>query len=207
MLAEAQVAKYLDLYFYPTITESHFRCNDVGDQLRGRDCEIVCDNKKFIVDEKTSFYYINKDIPTFSLELGFKTSRGEYVDGWFVDQSLDTTHYLLIWPFSYDEKKKGWEISCSDISKLRCMLIEKISILNYLQSKSFSVDDLKNKRDEIRLDDIDGPIEKSGLSDFYFFYTKRLSEQSINLIVRRPLLEELSTGHWMVNSESVIMIK
>ena len=203
---EKFISQYLDICFYPRISKNFNRVQDKGDQLMGRDVELEFNNKKIIIDEKASIYYINKDIPTFAMEISFKNRIGSISDGWFINTNLDTTHYLLIWPFSNDTQKEGWEINLSDIRQLRCILIEKNKILSYLESKGHNINFLKRKADEIREADIGGPLLRTQLP-YYFYYTKKLYEQPINLILRRPLIEELSDGHWMVNSESATVLK
>ena len=100
------IGEFLDKYFYPKMIEKYpdliediQRNDDINKQYQGIDIMIKVNEEKTInVDEKAATQYINKNIPTFSLEIASYNKEGVLKDGWlFGDQYCETDTYLLCW--------------------------------------------------------------------------------------------------------------
>ena len=105
MKAEKQLAEFMDRCFYSKLYDlkgnkvEFKRMTDQQSQLEGIDVEIIADGRKFRIDEKASLYYSNVMIPTFAFEIdSIQKGHEEPVEGWFLNDSLSTDYYMLIWP-------------------------------------------------------------------------------------------------------------
>ncbi|XXL53408.1 hypothetical protein ACSC1U_11975 [Mammaliicoccus lentus] len=80
------IGEFLDKYFYPKMIEKYpdliediQRNDDINKQYQGIDIMIKVNEEKTInVDEKAATQYINKNIPTFSLEIA-SYNKEEYL--------------------------------------------------------------------------------------------------------------------------------
>ena len=90
---------------YPDLIEDIQRNDDINKQYQGIDIMIKVNEEKTInVDEKAATQYINKNIPTFSLEIASYNKEGVLKDGWlFGDQYCETDTYLLCWAWTEDQ--------------------------------------------------------------------------------------------------------
>jgi hypothetical protein len=164
--------------------------------LKGKDVTFsIGELKKIIVDEKAQSHYINKNLPTFAFELDFLRGSGELTPGWLMDKDKQTEYYMLIWPFA----KESWNICKEDITKLRCILISRQRIIEYLGSEGFTEAKLNETSERIRRDGLEGAIDKGAHPSFYFFSTKRLVEKPVNIIIRIEKLKELAVNMFEVN--------
>lgn len=193
MNVEREIAKFLDekLYSNSSLFSKFNRTNDIENQLRGSDIIISVPKLGIlnaIVDEKAATHYINKDLPTFAFELSFKLNNGQIVEGWLTNTCKKTQYYLLMWITA----KKEWDIKKEDIIQIEYILIERNKILMYLNSKGYGVIELKNKAKMILNNDIEGVIDKSNDQPFYFYFTNRLTEKPINIVIKKSKLIELS---------------
>ncbi|MDC0985532.1 hypothetical protein OAR47_03625 [Gammaproteobacteria bacterium] len=206
MQVEQEIAHFLDEYLYPknNILKKYNRVNDRESQLQGIDCTIRYKNKNIIIDEKAASHYINSNLPTFAFELG-SYQRSGYVDGWLIDETKKTTHYLLIWIKTFTPcDKKAW-INKNDIKTLECLLINKNDILSYLDNQGYTRDKLINKRNNIIKEKTFGPVDKNNQSEFYFFNTRDLEEAPVNIIIKKNKLKQMSIIHWLVSRESIVV--
>jgi hypothetical protein len=62
----------------------------------------------------------------------------------------------------------------------------------------WSEERIEAKADEIRKKDENGKIMIDGINSFYFYYTKNLAELPINIVIRKSVLEILSTWSWTI---------
>lgn len=177
-----------------------------------------------VIDEKSASHHVNNDkLSTFAFELDSfqKDSNGKYTlkrRGWFLNNNTKTDYYLLMWPkaknvawlkfpsgiFPYFEK--------NDISCIEYCLISRKSLLDYLEVNGFSTKILELRANWIRKDfddDLDNHKEDRGFrkcyhgykdssptdSIFNFFYSFRLNEKPVNLLISKQTLFQLSVTH------------
>lgn len=185
---EKEISLFLDEKFYPEIGAEIVRHSDVETQMQGIDVSLSYKRlHDASVDEKALSHYINKNIPTFAFELSF-LNRGRTIEGWFLDENKKTEYYLLIWIWA----KKDWDIKKDDITNLELYLIPRQGICEYLMQQGYDSARLREKAQQIRVNNIDGAIDKSYDKDYYFFFSKKLVEEPVNVIIRKPVLARLA---------------
>lgn len=197
---EHELGKFLNDHFYNQIATKVIRHADKTDQLSGKD--VTCIFKglgEIIIDEKAATHYINKDIKTFAFELSFKRTNGEEVEGWLLDPEKMTQYYLLMWLKANNE----WHITSQDITEVKALLINRKDILNYLKEESYGADKLRRANDKIRANNLSGPIGKTTNSNFYFFRTIKLTENPVNIIIKRKKLAELAIGRYVITPDDL----
>ena len=193
MHVERVIAQYLDEHLYNDGRFSrHDRTDDLAEQLSGSDIIITVPSlgiQNVIVDEKAITHYLTNPLPTFALELSFRSQNGSIVEGWLTDAQKVTEYYLLMWPLA----SKPWDIEIQDIRKIDYMLVKRSDILQWLASQGYTVDVLREKADYIRKTYTEnGAIEKEDGKDFYFFLTTKLVERPINIVIRKKIYERLA---------------
>ena len=57
--------------------------------------------------------------------------------------------------------------------------------------------------DKIRLNNLDGALGKSEKSPVYFYSSMDLSEQPINIIIKRKVLEKLALKNFKISVEKI----
>ena len=192
--SETAVSQFLDKYFYPKFVRNFHRNQDRSAQLKGIDVTFDYKGKHHIVDEKTAAHYVNKNLPTFAFELDFIARNGDLHEGWFFDSSKKTEYYLLSWIWATKERY----FSCEDITKLDISLVNRAKIHDMLSSFGFTKQSAVNVSKNLRFNSNFGLSYKSS-KPFWFYYTERLAEKPINIIIRRKVLQELSDLNYSVS--------
>jgi len=197
---EKEISKFLDYYFYPKTVKDFIRYHDKTNQLLGKDVSFSIENyNQIIVDEKAATHYINKDIPTFAFELSFLLSSHQEVTGWFLDTNKQTEYYLLMWI----KAKSNWNIKKEDIQEISATLVSRKKIMDYLETISYDGEKLIRANNKIRSNNLDGALGKSNNSSIYFFSTKKLSEEPINIIIKRKILENLALRNYKITISNI----
>lgn len=193
--AEFEVSKFLDKYFYPKFFQNNERVNDKSNQLNGIDIILdIPEIGRVNVDEKAAVHYVNKGIPTFAFEVNFRLSSGELVEGWFFSKTKLTQYYLLIWVWA--DKEKGFV--CEDISKLEVILINRLKIQNELLKHGLSEINIQEVSKSLRKTNISGVHHKDFSKPFYYYLTSHLSENPLNIVLKKDFLIKNSLHHSFV---------
>ena len=193
--AENEVSKFLDKYFYPKFYNNNERVFDKSNQLNGIDIIVdIPEIGRVNVDEKAAVHYVNKGIPTFAFEVDFRLSSGELVDGWFYSKTKLTQYYLLIWVWA--DKDKGFV--CDDISKLEVVLINRFKIHSELMKYGLSEISIQEVSKSIRESNISGVSQKDFTKPFYYYLTTHLSENPLNIILKKDFLIKNCIHHSFV---------
>lgn len=188
--SEIAVAKFLDTHFYPKYTFNNERVSDFETQMKGVDVVFdIGDLKAIRVDEKAAVHYVNKDLRTFAFEINFFRTSNILTEGWFYDKSKVTEYYLLCWIWAKKEKY----FNADDITKLDIILISRTKIISMLSEFGVNYETAKTTAENLRKNGISGPHEKVSNKPFYYFYTDKLSEKPINIVIQKFKLIELST--------------
>lgn len=193
MSVEREIAMFLDMYLYSDerFTQKE-RTDSIEAQMDGSDIIISIPSlnlQSIVVDEKAQTQYVNRPLPTFSLELSFLSSSNQLVEGWLIDMNKRTEYYLFQWIHRAD---KDWNIKTHDIRKLEYALVSRKKILDYLESYGYSIDRLKVLDSEIRSTGSFGAHYKTPDKKFYFFFSTQLAEKPINVILRKEVIINLS---------------
>lgn len=237
--AEKEMGKFLDEYFYKSLTfgpdSLPVKCRRVfnqNQQQSGIDIILSFNNRNIRVDEKAAFYYSNCCLDTFAFELNSFSTTGENIKkGWFIDQSLQTDYYMLIWPnlrFERDgDSAKRIDIinvRKKDILSTEALFISKHKINLFLQSFGYTLSDLCNISDFLRLietnkedwkdnqfsiDDSRFPeqLRKKPNNDIKFVKSPGLKECSCNLLIKKDKLIQISDVYYVINRYGHAVIK
>jgi len=222
MKAEKQLADFMDRCFYSKLYDlqgnkvKFERKIDRQSQLDGIDVEIIAGEHKFLIDEKASLYYSNAMIPTFAFEID-SIQRGhlEPVKGWFLNDSLATEYYMLIWPNIKCEKiDKQWirkdigKLSSYDFTIVEAMLVEKrklrIEVEKHGLNKEYLLAYAKNMRNGLKnseenvAKDIDDKIK--------IMYSGRLAEKPINAVVKKELIKRAAKATFLISEDGYAKI-
>lgn len=201
MKVEREIASFLDEYLYSQpIFTNHIRTDNVQQQLQGSDIilsipSLGIDNA--IVDEKaiSTYYYLPKSIPTFALELSFKSNRGEIIEGWFTDTSKLTEYYLMVWIHA-----TKYDFSKDDITWLEYALVRRSDIYKWLETQGLTKNKLREKDSLIRSTTTQkGNIDKLDNKDYWFSYSPQLGECPINLVIRKKVYLQFALLHGEFN--------
>lgn len=224
MGAEQALAKFMDNAFYAKLRDKqgnpvkYERIKDYITQLQGIDIKLEVQGSKFLIDEKAAFYYSNQMIPTFAFEVdSIQKNSSQPLEGWLFNETLKTEYYMLIWPNVKCVKQEGTEIwKRKDIDSLQegdftiveAMLIKKAKILEHLAKYNWSRDRIfeyaKKLRSNPTMQDIRQTV--SDTNDFYFYFTKKLAEEPINIIMRKEVLRRLATANYFISAEKYVEI-
>lgn len=193
MHVEREIARFLDMHLYADVKfTKHLRTDDIESQMAG--CDIIISVPSIglvdaIVDEKAQSQYINRPLPTFALELSFKTASGEIVEGWLTDESKKTEYYMCVW---IGKAEKSWNPTAEQIHKLEYALVSRKKILNYLTQNGYNRATLIKKDEEIRKQSINGVHDKNNQLPFWFFYSEQLAEKPINIVIKKSIYLDLA---------------
>lgn len=202
---EAKVNQFMRLYYYSKLLNNDGTsvkidyCQDIKRQKQGADLIISKNGETLIVDEKAQIDYIYESRPTFVLEL-MNTSSGK--EGWFVNEKLDTTHYMFIWPHAdkkYDDKQLR---APEDIEFVDYALVDKRTLKDIIKTKYglFTTILLEYVR-RITNKQLDNSYEQEGRiyckekpfdNNVYLVYTKTKPEKPVNLVVKKTYLESIA---------------
>lgn len=203
MNAEQHLAKYLDEYFYNRLSQeskykSIIRISDKELQLKGVDVIVETQNNKYYIDEKAQLYYINQGLPTFAFEVDFINRNNELSPGWLYNNDLLTDYFFLIWP--YATKNDLSKITVDDFTFLDCLMVRKKNIQGYLASCGWDKPSVLSKAKEIRHSNRRNKIEV-GQKGFYFYFSeyKNYSEQPINIVIRKRILQKLAARNYKIS--------
>ena len=201
MRVERVIASFLDEYLYSQpIFTNHTRTDDVALQMLGSDIKLTIPSlgiSNVIVDEKaiSTYYFLPKSIPTFALELSFKSSRGEIIEGWFTDTSKITEYYLLVWVSA-----TKYDFTKDDITWLEYALVKRSDIFKWLETQGLTKEKLREKDKYIRLTATQqGKIDADDKKDYYFYYSPQLGECPINLVIRKKVYLKFALLHGEFN--------
>lgn len=143
------------------------------------------DGTKIRIDEKAQIRFINNPSPSFTLEL-YDSSRDKV--GWFVNDSLETTHYMFIWVLNSNrtyEYLTNWR----DINTLRVCVCNRETLKNSLQQMGYSTETLLNLAKDMNNSSVDRVNLDSGI---VLIQSKKYAEAPINIKVPFEVLKNCS---------------
>lgn len=182
------ISTLLDNVFYTKHTENFERVNDKKRQVSGIDVIFTYDGFEYVCDEKAAIHYINKVLPTFSLELSFIDRKDNLHDGWLIDEGKVNNSFLFVW---IDKAKKDNVDSPSDVEKMEFALVRRDKIVGYLESLGWTKERLLQKTVNLRNNPREprGDLERNGCR---FNVSPQLVENPVNVLIKRDKLIELS---------------
>lgn len=191
---ERVLMEFLDSNFYGKYVEDFERCSDKVEQVNGIDVKFSLGNVKNIkVDEKAQTSYVNKNLPTYAFELSFLNRKGDIHTGWFIDDTKETEYYFLMWITAKEEDFKLEDIIC-----VEGLLVKRYWLHKYLEDNGLSIQEMKNKDEELRKGKLGGRCVINDNKDFYMYYSDTLNEKPVNVVIRKEVLEELAYRKVMI---------
>jgi ABC-type lipoprotein export system ATPase subunit len=211
-IVEREIAKFLDekLYSNKTLFKEFARTDDKEEQISGSDVVLSTSDGvlyRKVVDEKVAARYANMGLNTFSLELSFIGKNGNRRSGWFIDNTKKTEYYLLGWIVRADIPKKddGSDrydtntINQRNIKELDWALVSRQKIMDFLESKGWTLDKLALQDRKIREN---GKVKtKEFIDDVSFRYSDAYVEKPINILLKKDTFMKLSHMHGTIVCE------
>lgn len=210
-IVEREIAKFLDekLYSNRTLFKEFARTDDKEEQISGSDVILSTSDGvlyRKVVDEKVAARYANMGLNTFSLELSFIGKNGNRRSGWFIDNTKKTEYYLLGWIVRADiPKDEGSDrydtnaINQWNIKELDWALVSRKRIMDFLESKGWTLDKLALQDKKIREN---GKVKtKEFIDDVSFRYSDAYVEKPINILLKKDTFMKLSHMHGTIVCE------
>ena len=194
---EAIINSYVvNAYFTPNYKSVEY-VDDANRQCKGID--VIVDDMKIDLKAQSSARYINNPTDTFILEVSFlDRNKNEYC-GWFLDDSLKTTHYGFVWIRDADVDENIRINKESDIHNIELMLVDKKALHDYILSKVTKEKLLSLAQDMRRTDTrttwVDSEIKLSCNNVLY--------EKPVTIVVKKWLLKKFSVGHIIIRDKEV----
>ena len=223
MNAEHMLAAFMDEYFYSRLVSqdgkplTFKRMDDKESQLRGIDVCIETGGRKIFIDEKASLYYSNAMIPTFAFELdSIQKGHDHPIEGWFINDDLETEYYMLIWPNVRCTQERGqWvrkeirDIRREDFTIVESMMIKKSDIRDRLCKQGYDRLHLIEyaKRYRELCEKKTGRQEEDILDGIKIMFSGQLAERPINLVIRKELLIEMAKRVYLISADGFATIK
>lgn len=164
------------------------RIADKNLQMRGIDL-ILADEKglQFKVDEKAQLHYLNKDLPTFALEINY-LKGDKLLDGWLFDPKKLTEIYAFV--FSIHLADGLLELAkADDIHSCEVVFVNRIRLLTELAELDLNLKTCRENSRALRQEG--GGPKIAHPSGFNFQVSNHLAERPVNLVVRRAFLEKI----------------
>lgn len=204
MKAEQALAQFLDKNLYSGLrSEGHFssiiRETDSRRQKNGIDVSMSYRKVPIYIDEKASLYYINQNLPTFAFELTYRRHGKDWL-GWFLNDQLKTTHYLLLWPNANTSELAV--IQADDFTTVDALLIRKSRLKEYLEPIGLDDHTLLECTKILRQQGVIGrqSIPQDGMS-LSVSDPAKYSESPVNLVINKRILLDLADAHYRITAK------
>lgn len=223
MRAEQKLGEFMDSYFYSKLQSkdgsplSFSRKSDKDSQLKGIDICIEIGGKSMLIDEKASVYYSNVMIPTFAFEIdSMQKGHTEPVEGWFVNDDLQTEYYMLIWPnVKCVQNGDKWVrkdikfLKKDDFTIVEAMLIDKTEMRNMLEQNGFDKERLLEYARRLRKihSNEQSKKEEQLFENVKIIFSGQLAEKPINLVIRKEMLQKMAKGIYLISADGFAKIK
>ena len=193
---EKIITKFLDDKLYSRIFRRYSIVEDRNLQIMGVDVLVDNDGLYSYFDAKaqSSPKYIHNPHPTFSFELLFDDRGGVTRDGWFVNDSLITQWYILIWVNKATVGATGYIENENDIRELEVVFLNRRSLKEEIE-RTISIDGLKNKAAEMRRTHT---TREEINNTMHLTFSDRLAEQPVNIVVKKDLLDKIADQRFIV---------
>lgn len=223
MRAEQHLGEFMDTNFYSRLKDrngnslNYTRMSDKESQMNGVDVCIELEGRRILIDEKATMYYSNAMIPTFAFELdSVQEGHSEPVQGWFVNDKLQTEYYMLIWPnVKCIQRGNQWiridikNLEKDDFTIIEAMLVRKTDIRSALEEKGYDRKYLLEYARRIRslYSNDDARKEEKLTDDVKISFSGQLAEKPINLVIRKEFLKNLAKRIYLIASDGYATIK
>lgn len=177
--------------FYEKYCNNYEIVTDKDRQIKGIDSIFVLGGEKYFCDEKSAIRYVNRNLQTFSIELLFINRNDSLSFGWFLNPNYENNSYLFVWIDKALVNDKNLVVSTDDILELELAIVKKNKILDYLNKLGWTEEKLL-KKSKLIMNNDDEPLFNDSSPEVRFFFSKKLVEKPVNILIKRNKLIELS---------------
>lgn len=210
---EKIVGSYLDKYFYPLFCTDFTRnTTDINKQYTGEDIWVTTSTgERLIIDEKAATQYANKNLQTFAIEISNRNRRGDLQEGWYINPRETNNYYLFCWVVDAYTTSDN-HIKEEGINSLDVALIKKEDLVNYIDGLGWTKNNLWKKQGIIRNHfEITNTLYGVCMGDMEknkcrFHMQTKFFEQSINLLLKKDELINISTLAYTINKDYNILL-
>ena len=189
------VNKFLETEFFAKLGKPYEMVYDFDRQIKGID--VVVGGKNIDIKAQSSPRYINNPTDTYILELQFLNKYGKEMDGWFLNDDLETDFYAFVWIPVATTNVDGSLTSPYDIKETYLMVVDKNRMKDYILSRH-PKESLKEmcrkarKRDERVSYYIDDGLK--------FSFSPKLAEKPCNIVASRGFLKKFAVIETTIHS-------
>lgn len=195
--ATSVVTRFLENFFYNTMTTDYKYHTDVRIQCQGIDTTFIFNGRKYYCDEKAAVRYMNRELSTFSMELSFIDRGNHLCDGWLVDEGKANDSFIFVWLDEVDATDPSRLGFISQLKRVEFALVDREAIVQYLTNLGWTREKLKKKADRLRRH-ANEPVGNLCVDGCRFTVSKRLVEQPVNVLLTRDVLIGLSDYHTVI---------
>ncbi|MFI3546235.1 hypothetical protein V5G65_09115 [Mammaliicoccus sciuri] len=210
---EKIIGGFLDKYFYPIIEEKYnsniksiTRNFNVAKQHKGIDVILEVEKGyKLNIDEKAATEYLNKNIPTFALEISFLKDKNNR-DGWlFGEKYCDTDTYLFCWGWKVDEHE---ELTVENIQRIEAYSVRKNELQQLLED-DYGLNKYNYKeKAKLAVQEIDESIEGHkvflrGDNGPRWHISRDLDEEPVILVTPKHILKKVTKNIFNIDKHGV----
>lgn len=185
---EKTIGRILDREYYQTTT---YRPEDKETQIKGIDVVV----NGYNIDEKAAITYINKELPTFAIEIALLNKNGEWQEGWYTSPKSETDIYTFVTDITAENSNPTEE----QIKSLYVCSIKTLDLKQYFQSYGWDSNKLLKKAYRVveNASENVGNIYKYGLKfkhchRDYWNGENKVHEESVVAIIPMSKIREIS---------------
>ncbi len=187
LATETILGDYLS-YHYKKNNLCTTRIKDKATQLKGVDIILEKDGLQFKIDEKAQLHYLNKDLPTFALEINYFKNNIQK-NGWLYDTSKQTEIYAFVFSIHLVTPKININTK-DDIQSCEVIFVNRLSLISALAKIEIDFNTCNYNSYLLRTNE--EKITKINYANgFTFQISNHLSEKPVNLIVKKSFLQSL----------------
>ncbi|MBQ8806402.1 MAG: hypothetical protein IJZ68_08115 [Bacteroidaceae bacterium] len=205
------IMPFLSTYLFHQMWDNFEVVEDTERQFKGIDVIVHYEKYDDNVDVKSqaSAKYINSPVPTFVLECLFTNQAKKEQIGWWLDENLLTDSYLCVWVHAAKTNSRGLIDSPDDIIDIEIMLVDKLPLQEYIESKGYTHEALLNRARWMRKIGIHAQasvLDEQPDDEMWLTYSPQLAEKPVNLVIKKRVLKKFATRHARVTKSGVFDI-
>lgn len=202
---ERITSEFLTKYFYPLLGEkvSVNYTTDKTEQVKGLDVTVEADNKKYTIDEKSSFHYYGKDwLKTFSHEINSVNIKNELYNGWLLQTDTLSEYWLYVWVEQIDVNDYTEITSCDNLKHATVALVEKKAVYQLMKDNNINSRALISVVNDLREQGIGSRMYQG----FKLTVQQKFRERSANILIPKSILTKIATCSMIYNNGNIEFI-
>lgn len=199
--SEREIDTFLNRFVYKKLYPKFQSITDTNLQLKGIDTivgEMKIDNKAM-----SDTRYLNNPANSFILEI-CSFNRGQYNLGWYLNEELETTHYLFVWLPEVDVPKDTYITDSRQIKKIEIMLVNRKEVHDLINTY-ITDEELKNRAKTMIKRNMDE--DRIVGTPLRLRHSTHKAEAPVTLVVPKFLYKKIAIKHAYVTPSEIIDIK